>query len=245
MVDPGYGGDAAASLAEMLDERQHLLEIALWIFGSAATADWIVQETYRRWYDLDDEQRVAIAVPRAWLTRVAGGISLELLAAAATVPATTAPLRVAVPGPPPSSPAPALQQRSGQWMLDLHMAVVRRFVAACRSGDAAALEAVLAADAVVVSDGGGKVRATIRPVHGARAVARFVAVLLGGLLGAELAVEPVNGSPGVVLRRAGQAVAVISLSVAGAEATGVWVVLNPDKLRTWHRRTAEGPELGE
>ncbi|MGW1342751.1 hypothetical protein ACWCOV_17005 [Kribbella sp. NPDC002412] len=235
MVDPGYGGEAAASLAEMLDERRHLLEIALWIFGSAATADWIVQETYRRWYDLDDEQRVAIAVPRAWLTRVAGGISLELLAAAATVPATTAPLRLAVPGLPPPSPMPMVQQRDGQWMLDRHTAVVRRFAAGCESGDSAALEAVLATDAVVVSDGGGKVRATIRPVHGARAAARFVAALLSGLRAADLAVEPVNGRAGVVLRSDGQAVAVISLSVAGSEATAVWVVLNPDKLRSWHR----------
>ncbi|HEY0619575.1 MAG TPA: RNA polymerase subunit sigma-24, partial [Kribbella sp.] len=63
-------GDAAGSLAEMLDERQHLLEIALWIFGSAGTADGIVQETYRRWYGLDDDERAAIAMPRAWLTKV-------------------------------------------------------------------------------------------------------------------------------------------------------------------------------
>ncbi|MFI6677211.1 nuclear transport factor 2 family protein [Kribbella sp. NPDC050470] len=238
MVDPEYDGDAAASLADMLDERRHLLEIALWIFGSAATADWIVQETYRRWYDLDDEQRVAIAVPRAWLTRVAGGISLELLAAAATVPATTSQLRFAVPCPPPPSPTPAVQRRAGQWVFDQHTAVVRRFAAACQSGDLAALEAVLAADAVVVSDGGGKVRASIRPVHGARAAARFVAALLSGLLDADLAVQPVNGQAGVVLRRAEQAVAVISLSVAGAEATAVWVVLNPEKLRSWHRPSA-------
>jgi RNA polymerase sigma-70 factor (ECF subfamily) len=30
-------------------------------------------------------------------------------------------------------------------------------------------------------------------------------------------------------------VAVISASVAGAEVTAVWIVLNPDKLRRWHR----------
>ncbi|MGW0202867.1 RNA polymerase subunit sigma-24, partial [Nonomuraea sp. NPDC003201] len=72
---------SAGTLAEMLDERQHLLEIALWMFGSESTADRIVQETYRRWYALDDEERAGIAVPRAWLTRVAGGICLELLAA--------------------------------------------------------------------------------------------------------------------------------------------------------------------
>ncbi len=72
---------SAGTLAEMLDERQHLLEIALWMFGSEVTADRIVQETYRRWYALDDEERAGIAVPRAWLTRVAGSICLDLLAA--------------------------------------------------------------------------------------------------------------------------------------------------------------------
>jgi RNA polymerase sigma-70 factor, ECF subfamily len=253
-----HGGDAAGSLAEMLDERQHLLEIALWIFGSAATADRIVQETYRRWYDLDDDERAAIAVPRAWLTRVAGGISLELLASAATVQApvsppepssTTASVVLSDRGglvpPPPLHQASDLDtrpgqrwphlQRSTQTMLDRHARVVRRFAAACESGDTAALEAVLAADAVVVNDGGGKVRAAVRPVHGASGAARFVAALFAGQPGTDLAVEPVNGRAGLVLRRAGQTVAVVNLSVAGAEVTAVWVVLNPDKLRSWHR----------
>ncbi|MEU4606414.1 nuclear transport factor 2 family protein [Kribbella sp. NPDC023972] len=127
-------------------------------------------------------------------------------------------------------------------VLDRHAHAVRRFAAAWESGDPAALEAVLAADAVVVSDGGGKVRATVRPIHGAREAARFVAALPVGLPGAEFAVEPVNGRAGVVLRRGGRAVAVVSLSVAEAEVTAVWIVLNPDKLRTWHRTPSPGRE---
>ncbi|MFD0886182.1 hypothetical protein ACFQ08_16680, partial [Streptosporangium algeriense] len=71
---------SAGTLAEMLNERRHLIEIALWMFGSEPMADRIVQETYRRWYALDDEERAVITVPRAWLTKVAGGICLELLA---------------------------------------------------------------------------------------------------------------------------------------------------------------------
>jgi RNA polymerase sigma-70 factor (ECF subfamily) len=120
-------------------------------------------------------------------------------------------------------------------MLERHARVVRRFAAAWGSGDTAALEAVLAADAVVVNDDGGKLRSTTHAIHGARDVARFVASLLSGLSGAELSVEPVNGRAGLVLRQSGRAVAVVSLSVAKAEATAVWIVLNPDKLQTWHR----------
>ncbi|GAA4586114.1 RNA polymerase sigma factor [Planotetraspora phitsanulokensis] len=235
----------AGSLAEMLDERQHLLEIALWMFGSAATADRIVQETYRRWYALDDEERAGIAVPRAWLARVAGGICLEMLSTPDVFrPSGTAPERGSAPAPVATGPArraDAAPQPSGQpgprkAMLDRHDRVARRFAAACGAGDVAALKAVLAADALVVSDGGGKLRASVRPTHGADAAARFVAKLLVGPPGTQVTVESVNGRTGLVLRRAGQAVAVVSVSVAGAEVTAVWIVLNPDKLHVWHRR---------
>lgn len=110
--------------------------------------------------------------------------------------------------------------------------VARRFAAACDTGDIAALEAILAADAVAVCDGGGTV--PVHPIQGATEVARFVAALLAGRSGAVLAVEHVNGSIGLALRRAGRAVAVVSVSIVGAEVTAVWIVLNPDKLRGWH-----------
>ncbi|MFI6883124.1 hypothetical protein [Streptosporangium canum] len=213
----------AESLAEMLDERQYLLEIALWMFGSELAADHVVQETYRRWYTLDDEERAGIATPRAWLTRTAGSICLELLTAPFHVPEVEAP----EPAPPPV--------RAGGETPAGHDRVARRFAAACRTGDAAALRAVLAADAIVVSDGGGRVRAPVHPAYGADAVARMVTALLIGQPGTELSAGSVNGRTGLVLRRAGQVVAVASVSVAEAEVTAVWIVLNPDKLQRWHR----------
>jgi RNA polymerase sigma-70 factor (ECF subfamily) len=218
----------AESLAEMLDERQHLLEIALWMFGSDTTADHVVQETYRRWYALDQEERAAIAVPRAWLTRTAGSICLELLADPDHVPGGPVTPAQPVPGP------TAHQAGYGQAMLARHDRVARRFAAACQAGDTEALREVLAADAMVVSDGGGKVRVAVRPTYGADAAARVVTALLIDQPGTELAIGSVNGRTGLVLRRAGKAVAVVSVSVAGAEVTAVWIVLNPDKLQRWH-----------
>ncbi|MEO3813424.1 hypothetical protein ABGB17_30870 [Sphaerisporangium sp. B11E5] len=222
----------AESLAEMLDERQRLLEIALWMFGSDTTADHIVQETYRRWYALDQEERAAIAAPRAWLTRTAGSICLELLARPETDPDH-------MPGGPvtPSRPVPvpaSYQVRYGQAMLARHDRVARRFAAACQAGDTEVLREVLAADAIVVSDGGGKVRVAVRPSYGVDAVAQVVTALLIDQPGTDLAIGSVNGRAGLVLRRAGKAVAVVSVSVAGAEVTAVWIVLNPDKLQRWH-----------
>jgi Ohr subfamily peroxiredoxin len=116
-----------------------------------------------------------------------------------------------------------------------HDQVARRFATACEKGDVAALREVLATDAMVVSDGGGKLRAPVRPTYGADAVARFVTTLLAGRPGgAEVALGSVNGRTGLVLRRAGKAVAVVSVSVADDQVTAAWIVLNPDKLRHWH-----------
>lgn len=211
----------AESLAEMLDERQHLLEIATWLFGSAGTAERIVQETYRRWYALDDDERAGIPLPKAWLTRAAAQFCLELLDTDQSTPA-----------PPPTVHVP----RPASTTLATHDHVARRFAAACDTGDSAALAAILAADAVVVCDGGGKVRAPARPIQGAHEVATFVAALLTDSSDTVLAVEPVNGRTGLTLRRAGRAVAVVSVSIAGTEVTAVWIVLNPDKLHGWHHR---------
>lgn len=44
-----------------------------------------------------------------------------------------------------------------------------------------------------------------------------------------------NDRTGLVLRQVLQAVAVAGGSVAGAEVTAVWIVLNPDKLQRRHR----------
>jgi RNA polymerase sigma-70 factor (ECF subfamily) len=237
MTDAG----AAASLAEMLDERRHLLEIAEWMFG-AATADQVVHETYRRWYALDDDERAGIAVPRAWLTRVAGGICLNLLAAADNGgPAIRRdPVRRPEPHPTPGSVTAWLQRHPQQdhsdpALLARHDHIVRRFAAACDSEDTAVLKTVLAADAIVVSDCGGKVRAAVHPFHGADAIAHFITALLAGRPRTAVTIESVNGHTGLALRRAGQAGAVVSVSTADTEVTALWITLNPDKLRCWHR----------
>ncbi|TDO43410.1 RNA polymerase sigma-70 factor (ECF subfamily) [Kribbella sp. VKM Ac-2527] len=114
-----------------------------------------------------------------------------------------------------------------------HDRLVRRFAAACESGDARVLESLLAADVVLVSDSGGWALAPLRPVHGSADAARIVAHLLRP--GAELTVESVNGRSGLVVRRGGRAEAVLGMSVAGRRVSELWIVLNPDKLTRWHQ----------
>ena len=111
--------------------------------------------------------------------------------------------------------------------------IVHEFATACSAGSVGALRSMLAPQAVVVSDGGGKVAAALHPVRGADAVAQCVTELLSLQPGTAMTVQAVNGQAGVVLRRAGEVVAVVSLTVTGAKVAAVWIVLNPDKLRHW------------
>jgi hypothetical protein len=113
--------------------------------------------------------------------------------------------------------------------------VVREFAEACQRGDVAAVEAALDADVVAVCDSGGRMPATTGAFHGAEDVAELVAALLCGRPDTELTIESVNGRAGLALRRAGHAIAVVGVQEAGAKVTDLWIVLNPAKLRGWHR----------
>jgi hypothetical protein len=107
--------------------------------------------------------------------------------------------------------------------------VVHRLAEACRAGDVTGL---LAADAVAVCDSGGHRPAPTLPLHGADEVAWLLHTLLPGN---DLTVESVNGRAGLVLRRRGRAIAVIAVTGDQDHVTALWVVLNPAKLRAWHR----------
>ncbi|MGW5665489.1 hypothetical protein ACWEWG_36610 [Streptomyces sp. NPDC003758] len=57
----------AEPIAELLDERRYLLDVAYRMLGSPGEAESVVDETYRRWYGPSDTERRRIAAPRPWL----------------------------------------------------------------------------------------------------------------------------------------------------------------------------------
>lgn len=106
------------------------------------------------------------------------------------------------------------------------------FLEACGTFDANALGRILADDAVVRSDGGGRVHAAIHPVSGRERVIRF---LFGILKKSPVVVIPelvyVNGQPGIVVRDENHFPQfVVALSVSNDVIHDVWILLNPDKL---------------
>ncbi|MEV5900767.1 RNA polymerase subunit sigma [Streptomyces sp. NPDC052127] len=284
----GQAGDAIP-IAELLDERRHLLDVACRMLGRGHEAEWVVAETYRQWYTLSEQDRVRITDPRSWLAKTAGCICLARLALPERRSADL-PRRGVRSARLDDSP----EEEVGQVLLDAldalapaaraafvledvfgmalvavadvvgqsgrecaalaerarhslrarrarpatprqHDLVVRAVGEACAVEDSGRLASLLAADVTAFFDGGGKVRALTRPVHGRRQVARALLTLLAGSPRPTLAPHSVNGRTGLIVRHGHQVAAVISLDVAGPHVVQVRVVLNPDKLRLWNR----------
>jgi RNA polymerase sigma-70 factor (TIGR02957 family) len=111
--------------------------------------------------------------------------------------------------------------------------LARRFFAAAQEGDVKALEQLLAHDVVLQGDGGGKVPALARALHGRGRVARTLAAW--GRAGARIAgsfrLAEVNGQPGALLLDGdGRLIGVMALDVAGGQVQGIRSIVNPDKL---------------
>ncbi len=86
-------------------------------------------------------------------------------------------------------------------------ALLERFLAAAEEGDLAALEELLAKDAVLYADSGGKAMAPQEPLFGAAVIARFmvgVTQLRRASGGFEILPVRVNGQPGRLLRGPGE-----------------------------------------
>ena len=115
----------------------------------------------------------------------------------------------------------------------LQQEVTERFFAACAGGDVEGLVALLAPDVVLISDGGGKAKAALRPILGADKVARFSAAITAeGAAIPDLRIEitEVNGFPGIVAWVGTEPFVAVSLVVVGGVVEQVLVVRNPDKL---------------
>lgn len=287
--------------ADLIGERRHLLSLAFRMLGTVAEAEDAVQETYVRWYRMDQAERDQILVPRAWLTRVASRICLDMLGTARArreryvgpwlpepVPTSaftetgTDPLdrvtlddsvstallvvleamtpaeRVAfvlhdvfempfpeiaqIVGRTPAAcrqlaasararvrKAPARTVPRGE-----HDRVVRAFAAAHQSGDLRGLISVLDPDAVLLTDGGGRVRAARNPVYGADRVARFLLGVLRKRPGIEVLELDTSDGLGIAMWEEGRIVGVITVDVATGRVTNVRIVMNPEKLSLWN-----------
>ncbi|MES5825344.1 RNA polymerase sigma-70 factor [Streptomyces sp. RG80] len=112
-------------------------------------------------------------------------------------------------------------------------ALAGRFFDALKKGDVDGLRQLLAADAQMVGDGGGKAPQLARTVVGDDHVARLMTSLFHTLASLDVTLEAhaLNGQPGAILRdRDGKVVNTWTLDVVEGRVQTILSVTNPDKL---------------
>ncbi|WP_047867666.1 RNA polymerase sigma-70 factor [Nocardiopsis sp. RV163] len=129
-----------------------------------------------------------------------------------------------------------------------HRRLVGAFLSAAQAGDLAALEEILAEDAVSRSDGGGRTRSSARvPVVGRNRVAGLLQAFAPRLRpGAHTGIAEMNGRPGLVVSRNGTPFALLSVDASAQGIHQLLWVMNPDKIASFQRSSAgvPGPHEG-
>ncbi|QJS99092.1 RNA polymerase sigma-70 factor [Streptomyces asoensis] len=110
--------------------------------------------------------------------------------------------------------------------------VTERFMAACAGGDLNAVMALLAPDVAAWSDGGGKVTAALRPLHGPDAVARWMLGVLAKprLHGVAMESADINGEQSVLFTLHGQPIGTLCFDLVDGRLQHLRLQANPDKL---------------
>ena len=114
-----------------------------------------------------------------------------------------------------------------------HTEVTAKFLEATLSGDVTRVVSLLAPDVELVSDGGGKRQAALRPLNGPDKVARWLIGVRRDVLAAdlELRLTSLNGEPAFVAYAGDEVDSVGFLEVDELDRiTQIYVVRNPDKL---------------
>ncbi|GAA2629297.1 RNA polymerase sigma-70 factor [Actinomadura fulvescens] len=111
--------------------------------------------------------------------------------------------------------------------------VTARFIAACSGGDLNEVMRLLAPDVTAWSDGGGKVTAARRPLHGPDHVARWLLGTLAKPVSAGVTLRPatINGELSVLVVLGDQPIGALTFDLADDDHLhNVRLQVNPDKL---------------
>jgi RNA polymerase sigma-70 factor (ECF subfamily) len=114
-----------------------------------------------------------------------------------------------------------------------------RFLVACATGDLSGLLSMLSDDVVVWTDGGGKVRAAMRPVVGPYRSSRFLVNVAKKVQGVPHSTL-LNGQPATLFVDGGVVVAALVLDIMDGSIVAVRAVTNPDKLERLTARVPAG-----
>jgi len=113
----------------------------------------------------------------------------------------------------------------------VHHQLLERFVAAAHSGERAAIQALLSHDAMLIGDGGGKVRSFPHPLVGAFRIANLYWAQWRRLAD-QVVYRPVllNGEPGLLRYVQGRLESAQAMVTDGERIVAIYAIRNPDKL---------------
>jgi RNA polymerase sigma-70 factor (ECF subfamily) len=114
--------------------------------------------------------------------------------------------------------------------------LMTRFFEAAAGGELQPLLDLLAPEVVLLSDGGGIKKANLRPIHGPDKVARFLWSVLPRDAVIETEWRVSNGAPAMLLSLDGELDSVVTVVVGEDRIREIYVVRNPDKLRSVHEK---------
>lgn len=110
--------------------------------------------------------------------------------------------------------------------------LLQAFVEACQRGELMPLQTLLAEDAILYSDGGGKARAALNPIYGADKIARFLLGVMGKTPpGMSWSPAIVNGALGMLAAWEGQPRMTVGFDWGEQGIEAIYIVINPDKLQ--------------
>jgi RNA polymerase sigma factor (sigma-70 family) len=113
-------------------------------------------------------------------------------------------------------------------------AVVRAFKTAWEAKDIDALIGLLDPNATAIADGGGLATTFPRPIEGGEQIAgAWIELAHRATSDMTFLERTVNGLPGLVAQQGGRTLTVFAFDLAGDRIKHIWVVRNPEKLRTW------------
>ncbi|MEI8412543.1 MULTISPECIES: RNA polymerase sigma-70 factor [unclassified Kribbella] len=113
-----------------------------------------------------------------------------------------------------------------------HNELTMRFMAAAGSGDFDQVVALLAPDAVLISDGGGKKQAALRPIHGSEKIARWLSAVTAKNPNFEIRMATLNGETAFIMYFDDEPDTVAFLETTDGLVTSLYMIRNPDKLTT-------------
>jgi RNA polymerase sigma-70 factor (ECF subfamily) len=108
--------------------------------------------------------------------------------------------------------------------------ITARFFAATASGELQPLLDLLAPDVVLLSDGGGKKQAALRPLHGPDNVARWLLAVNAKTTVSDVRWVVANGNVAIALYVDGELDSLGTLEATDGLITQIYLVRNPDKL---------------